>query len=64
MESNQDILKKLERIEKDVISIKEHMIDIDSVMTEDDYESLLVYRKEKALGKLISHKSIKKDLDL
>ena len=64
MESNQDILRKLERIEKDVVSIKEHMVDIDSIMTEEDYESLLAYRKEKASGKLISHKSIKKDLDL
>lgn len=64
MELNQDILKKLERIEKDVVSIREHMVDIDSIMTEEDYESLLAYRKEKASAKLISHEIIKKDLGL
>ena len=54
------VMEKLDRIEKDVHEIKEHMVDVDSIMTEDDYEALLAYRKEKASGKLISHEQLKK----
>jgi len=37
------VMEKLDRIEKDVHEIKEHMVDVDSIMTEDDYEALLAY---------------------
>lgn len=61
---DQQIIKKLENIENELKDIKEHMIDIDSIMTEDDYKELLKYREDKKTGKLISHKQLKKELGL
>jgi len=58
------ILQKLEKIEKDVEQIRDHMVDSDAIMTEEDYESLLKYRKEKSEGKLVSHNELKKELGL
>ncbi len=58
------ILQKLEKIEKNVEQIKEHMIDADAIMTEEDYEALLEYRREKSEGKLVSHDELKKELEL
>lgn len=60
--NQQQILKKLTRIEKEVRTIKEHMADIDSIMTEDDYQTLLAYRQEKGAGTLVSHERLKRDL--
>ncbi len=62
MKGQQLILQKLEKIEKEVKQIKEHMVDVDTIMTEGDYEALLEYRKEKVSGKLISHEQIKQEL--
>jgi len=61
-DKQQLILQKLEKIEKDIVEIKEHMVDADSIMTEDDYKALLEYRKEKAAGRLISHERLKQEL--
>jgi len=47
---------------KDLSEIKERMIDIDSILTEDDHLTLTVYRREKKAGKLVSHEKLKKDL--
>ena len=58
------IHKELELLKKDVAIIKEHMIDIDTILTEEDYKALQDYRKEKAEGKLTSHEQIKKELGL
>ena len=58
------ILQELDKIKDDLKQIKEHMVDIDSIMTEEDYEILLDYRKEKKLGKLISHETLRKELKL
>ncbi|MBI4167797.1 MAG: hypothetical protein HY515_02470 [Candidatus Aenigmarchaeota archaeon] len=58
------ILKKLENLEKEVKEIKGRMADSDSIMTEDDYLTLLEYRKEKKDGKLLSHGHVKKELGL
>lgn len=65
-EDNHDsiFLHKLEKIEKDVAEIKKHMVDADSIMTEEDYEALLEFRKEKASGKLISHEQLKRELGI
>ncbi|MCK4550971.1 MAG: hypothetical protein KAT91_03380 [Candidatus Aenigmarchaeota archaeon] len=65
-ENNHDsiFLNKLEKIEKDVAEIKKHMVDVDSIMTEKDYEALLEFRKEKSAGKLISHEHLKRELGL
>jgi len=64
MGPEQMVLEKLDRIEKEIHDIKEHMVDIDSIMTEEDYEALLAYRKEKASGKLVSQEQLKKELGL
>ena len=53
------VLQKLQNIEKALQDIRERMIDADSVMTEEDYRTLLEYRKEKKYGKLISHDKLK-----
>ena len=57
-------LHKLEKIEKDVAEIKKHMVDVDGIMTEKDYEALLKFRKEKSTGKLISHEHLKQELGI
>ena len=58
------ILQELDKIKDDLKQIKEHMVDIDSIMTEEDYKILLDYRQEKKLGKLISHETLRKELKL
>jgi len=62
--TEQQIIQKLDKIEQELGEIKEHMIGVDSIMTEDDYEALVAYRKEKSAGKLISHEDVKKELEL
>ncbi len=64
MEAEQQILQKLDKIEREVVDIKKHMIDIDSILTEDDLYALIAYRKEKAAGTLLSHARLKKKLGL
>ncbi len=64
MNGQQLIIEKLEKIEKQVVQIKEHMVDVDSIMTEKDYEALLEFRKEKASGTLISHEQIKREVGM
>lgn len=58
------IQKDLEFVKKEVIEIKEHIVDIDSIMTEGDYKALQSYIKEKSEGKLKSHEDLKKELGL
>lgn len=64
MATQQTISEKLDKIEKELQELKRNMADIDSIMTEDDYEALLNYRKDKSAGNLISHKQLKKELGL
>ena len=64
MTENQQIIQELNNLKKEVKQIKERMVDIDSILTEDDYEALLTYRKEKKAGKLVSHDQLKKELGL
>jgi len=58
------IYKEIELIKNKVIKIEEHMVDIDSIMTEDDYRALQDYEKEKSQGKLKQHEKLKKELEL
>lgn len=58
------IMDELKLIKEELGYIKEHMVDSDAIMTEEDYEALLEYRQEKAEGKLISHEQLKKELGL
>ena len=64
MQQEKQILEKLEKIERNVEDIKKHMVDVDSIMTEDDYEALVEYRKEKSQNNLNSHEQLKKELGL
>ncbi|MBI3051845.1 hypothetical protein HYY74_05305 [Candidatus Woesearchaeota archaeon] len=58
------IQEDLEFLKKEVVEIKEHMLDIDRIMTEDDYRALVDYEKEKSQGRLKSHEELKKELGL
>jgi hypothetical protein len=42
MALDQKVLDRLEKVEKEVTDIKKRMVDTDSVMTEKDYEALLL----------------------
>lgn len=60
----QKLVKELKEIKAELKFIKSHMVDVDSIMTEDDYASLQEYRKQKMAGKLIPHAQLKKELGL
>lgn len=62
--NSKDIRDELKAIREDLDFIKSHMVDIDSIMTEDDFIALKEYRKDKEAGRLVSHKDIKKELGL
>ncbi len=62
--NSKEILHELKAIREDLDYIKGHMIDIDSILTEEDYLSLQEYRKEKASGILISHEDLKNELGI
>ncbi len=59
-----EILHELRTIREDLDYIKSHMIDIDSILTEEDFLSLQEYRKEKASGILTSHYDLKNELGI
>ena len=58
------IINELKAIRNDLDFIKGHMVDIDSIMTEDDYLALKKYRKEKTANELVSHDDLKRELGL
>ena len=58
------IYKDLEFVKRELMEIKGHMVDIDSIMTEDDYKALQEYNIEKSEGKLTSHEELKNELGL
>ena len=61
---NQEIINELKNIRIEIEFIKQHMVDTDSIMTEDDYVALKEYEKEKEEGELISHEDLKKELQI
>lgn len=52
-----EIMRKLAKLQEDINFLKGRIVDEDSIMTEEDYESILESRKEKKEGKLISEKN-------
>lgn len=64
METQGNFEKRLENVERAIIEIQNKIIDFDRIMTEDDFEALVSYRKEKEEDRLISHKEVKKELGL
>ena len=59
-----EIRYELRAIREDLDFIKSHMVDVDSILTEEDYLSLQEYRKEKESGTLTSHEALKKELGI
>ena len=53
------IFEELDFLKKRILSIEKHMVDIDSILTEDDFTALAEYRAEKADCSLTSHDEIK-----
>ena len=62
MESEQLILEKLEKIEKQVEDIREHMVDIDTILDQEDFQAIEEAEKEFREGKTISLEQLKKEL--
>ncbi len=56
------LIQELKAIRLDLDYIKEHMVDSDAILTEEDYVDLQKYRIEKKSKKLISHDSLKRAL--
>jgi hypothetical protein len=59
-----EILHELKAIREYLDYIKGYMVEIDSILTEEDYLSLQEYRKEKASGILTSHENLKNELGI
>ena len=59
-----DVRRDLESLKKIVNEMKERMIDVDSIMTEEDYNAILVAREEKRRNELTSFDDLKKELRL
>jgi siroheme synthase (precorrin-2 oxidase/ferrochelatase) len=60
----EQIHEDLQSMKKEIEDIKAYMIDLDSIMTHDDFKALEKYKKEKEEGKLTSHVKLKKELGL
>lgn len=58
------IFSEIKSIHEDLAFIKEHMVDIDSILSEEDYKAVLDSRIEKRKGKLSSLSDLKKELGL
>ena len=59
-----EIMKKLAKLEEDVEFIKENIVDVDSIITEEDRKDFEEYEKEKREGRLINEYQLKKELRL
>lgn len=60
--TSDELIAELKAIRMDLNYLKEHIVDIDSILTEEDYLALHEYRKEKNAGNLTSHEELKKEL--
>ena len=58
MKSEQIILEKLEKIEKELWEIREHMVDADTILTEEERRLLDASIKNEREGKLVSIKEL------
>jgi hypothetical protein len=54
MKGEQLILEKLEKIEKEVVEIKEHMVDVDTILTAEERMMIDASVKHEKDGKLVS----------
>ena len=58
------IHRDLEFVKRELMEIKELVVDMDRIMTEDDYKALQEYNMGKSKGRLTSHEELKKELGL
>lgn len=61
---NQEILRRLNKIQIDINLLKSRIIDSDCILTEDDLEAIGEAEKEYKEGRTISHEQLKKELGL
>lgn len=61
---SREIRHELRVIKEDLDFIKGHMVDVDSIMTEEDYLSLKEYKDKKSSCKLTSHEDLKREMGL
>ncbi|HIH25727.1 hypothetical protein J4476_03410 [Candidatus Woesearchaeota archaeon] len=64
MTAETNILQELKVIKAELKIIREYMVDVDSIMTEEDYKALEESREEKRKGKLITSEQLKKELGI
>ncbi len=62
--NSKDMISELKAIREDLDYLKEHMVDIDSIMTEDDFIAVMKAREEKKHGKLVKLEDLKKELGM
>lgn len=58
MSLQHQIMQKLERIEYEIEEIKEHMVDVDTILTEEEKKMLDESVKDEEEGKLVSLEKI------
>ncbi len=63
-DSTDRIFSEIKTIHKELAFIKNHMVDVDSILSEEDYKAVIESRIEKKNGKLTSLNDLKKELDL
>ncbi|MEK6860104.1 MAG: hypothetical protein AABX54_04795 [Nanoarchaeota archaeon] len=61
---NQEILRRLDKIQIDIDLLKTRMIDPDCILTEDDLEAINEAEKEYKEGRTMSHEQLKKELGI
>lgn len=60
---NKSIIQRLDIIQSELFYIKEHMVDVDTILTEEEKNDLAQARDEFKKGKTISLKNLKKELN-
>lgn len=58
------IMNKLNLIQSELDYIKDHMVDVDTILSGEDKEALTKAEEEFKNGKTISHEKLKKELGL
>lgn len=61
--TNKSIIQRLDIIQSELFYIKEHMVDVDTILTEEERNDLAQARDEFKKGKTISLKDLKKELN-
>ena len=60
----EQIHEDLASMRKEIEDIKAYMVDLDTIMTYDDFKAFEQYKQEKEEGSLTSHAELKKELGI